>query len=674
MDKKINEEKIIRIDADNSHVETEDGTLWPTDWYFLHYKVLEDILAQIKDKYGIKDFEECHTWKGRHIFIEFKPEDESKIDVKGFKSFIESCLSKFNDYGAEFKVTFVPKPKGKYGPKNMYLDIHFKNGDSFDKDKFVNELSADLKKEEVQDKKIDEATSWGDIAEYQDAWKKFKAEKGNEVADALEFIDAWCKKHPDMDNEDDRNGMFADISAMEESLKESADSKQDIMNIAKSKGYNVHSITNGCVLNYSDGSVGYKSLEGKNLKDLKNLVNDLPDISESLKEDLEFDAMEDFKSEIYNAISKIYAKYELKGATLKDLDSAVDFATIYIRDEFSDSLKEDAKEPKLETFEEKIDFLVKDEDEAIAGYDKIIAMLGEDDANAIEQLTHIKEEEIAHKDFLEVLKKDPSAIYEHEDEEEQNESLNEDKEEETEVEEPKEEEPVEEHPIETTVEEVKEIASEVANKVVEPVSNEEEAEEQQEAIEDAVDEVVDDKFGEDDEEDDDEMIVRDNDELIDVDDDFDDDFGFGEGLKEDTVKKDNKWVNKGKEGTHGEFKTKKEADAQRKAMFANGYHEEVEEDFDDDFGDRDDKFVPGEAEHFGITVDWDDLEDDVDEEDAKTFKKVIKSTDDKILDKHFGKGTPERKLVGAIKNDIDEEAHETGHIKAKKPIELRARR
>lgn len=42
-------------------------------------------------------------------------------------------------------------------------------------------------------------------------------------------------------------------------------------------------------------------------------------------------------------------------------------------------------------------------------------------------------------------------------------------------------------------------------------------------------------------------------------------------LNEDTVKQNGKWVNKGKEGTHGTFKTKKEADAQRKAMFANGY-------------------------------------------------------------------------------------------------------
>ena len=42
-------------------------------------------------------------------------------------------------------------------------------------------------------------------------------------------------------------------------------------------------------------------------------------------------------------------------------------------------------------------------------------------------------------------------------------------------------------------------------------------------------------------------------------------------LEEDTVKQGNSWVNKGKEGTHGTFKTKKQADTQRKAMFANGY-------------------------------------------------------------------------------------------------------
>lgn len=50
----------------------------------------------------------------------------------------------------------------------------------------------------------------------------------------------------------------------------------------------------------------------------------------------------------------------------------------------------------------------------------------------------------------------------------------------------------------------------------------------------------------------------------------DEDF-IDESLEEDTVKQNGKWVNKGKEGTHGKFNTKKAADAQRRAMFVNGY-------------------------------------------------------------------------------------------------------
>lgn len=47
-------------------------------------------------------------------------------------------------------------------------------------------------------------------------------------------------------------------------------------------------------------------------------------------------------------------------------------------------------------------------------------------------------------------------------------------------------------------------------------------------------------------------------------------------VDEDTIKvKDGKWTNKGKEGTHGFFKTKKEADAQRRAMFARESIENV---------------------------------------------------------------------------------------------------
>lgn len=48
-------------------------------------------------------------------------------------------------------------------------------------------------------------------------------------------------------------------------------------------------------------------------------------------------------------------------------------------------------------------------------------------------------------------------------------------------------------------------------------------------------------------------------------------------LCEDTVKQGNYWVNKGDSGkTHGKFKTKKEADAQRRAMGASGFFEGID--------------------------------------------------------------------------------------------------
>lgn len=46
---------------------------------------------------------------------------------------------------------------------------------------------------------------------------------------------------------------------------------------------------------------------------------------------------------------------------------------------------------------------------------------------------------------------------------------------------------------------------------------------------------------------------------------------WDEELDEDVVKQGNKWVNKGKEGTQGTFKTKKDALKQTRAMYARGY-------------------------------------------------------------------------------------------------------
>ena len=59
--------------------------------------------------------------------------------------------------------------------------------------------------------------------------------------------------------------------------------------------------------------------------------------------------------------------------------------------------------------DEELDFLIKDEEEAIKGYDKVIEKLG--DKPLGKQLKKIREEEVAHLDFLKEAKKNPEAKY-----------------------------------------------------------------------------------------------------------------------------------------------------------------------------------------------------------------------------------------------------------------------
>ena len=66
-------------------------------------------------------------------------------------------------------------------------------------------------------------------------------------------------------------------------------------------------------------------------------------------------------------------------------------------------------EPELLTFEEQMDFLAADEQEAIEGYEKVIALV--QDEHVREQLIKILEEEKAHKAFLEAVKVNPMLEY-----------------------------------------------------------------------------------------------------------------------------------------------------------------------------------------------------------------------------------------------------------------------
>lgn len=65
-----------------------------------------------------------------------------------------------------------------------------------------------------------------------------------------------------------------------------------------------------------------------------------------------------------------------------------------------------------ETFEGKIDFLAADEEEAIEGYDKVLLALDEEKySNVRKQLEIIRDEEVAHKEFLEKVKSDLGTVY-----------------------------------------------------------------------------------------------------------------------------------------------------------------------------------------------------------------------------------------------------------------------
>ena len=77
--------------------------------------------------------------------------------------------------------------------------------------------------------------------------------------------------------------------------------------------------------------------------------------------------------------------------------------------EFKEDVEE-VEEPKLDTFEEQMDFLAKDEQEAIDGYEKVLALV--EDEHVKEQLNKILIEEKAHKEFLEKVKEDKELVYE----------------------------------------------------------------------------------------------------------------------------------------------------------------------------------------------------------------------------------------------------------------------
>lgn len=97
------------------------------------------------------------------------------------------------------------------------------------------------------------------------------------------------------------------------------------------------------------------------------------------------------------------------------------------------------------------------------------------------------------------------------------------------------------------------------------------------------------------------------------------DEGILESLDEDIVKTSKgKWVNKGKEGTHGEFSTKKKAREQQKAMFASGWKgESLGENIGSDIAEYQ-KWVDYDMKKYGK------ISDDTNEKIKKAGLKIVK--------------------------------------------------
>lgn len=104
---------------------------------------------------------------------------------------------------------------------------------------------------------------------------------------------------------------------------------------------------------------------------------------------------------------------DFDGIEDEEIESEVEEPKEEVKDEEVEEKvdKEKPEEVKEESksYEELIDFLIADEDEAIKGYDGVLAQL--EDEHVIEELNKVRTEEVAHKEFLEKVKEDKGAIY-----------------------------------------------------------------------------------------------------------------------------------------------------------------------------------------------------------------------------------------------------------------------
>lgn len=258
---------------------------------------------------------------------------------------------------------------------------------------------------DVENDEITESFKGQEYFEYRDLCKKLGLETYDQI---LAFVKEHnCKNDQELlntlrDTVKSKNECVDDVRFMSETVNEDSNKsildklKEEIANFFKNKhkqvevGYN---LIDGRYLRLQKRhGRGWISREGENLSAELNIYLEKKGFNVSV---IYNNAFQDFR--MYVDCSKL-------NETLKeDLFNPEEVE----EPEKEEVSKENNKEP--ETFEEKMDFLAADEQEAIDGYEKIIAAI--DDEHVKEQLNKIMIEEKAHKEYLEKVKEDQSIDY-----------------------------------------------------------------------------------------------------------------------------------------------------------------------------------------------------------------------------------------------------------------------
>lgn len=182
---------------------------------------------------------------------------------------------------------------------------------------------------------------------------------------------------------------------IKESLKEdvSGKAKEFIEDLKEFKQFQIDRIKEYNGYDYDDIDIDFGG------QDYEGCVDELIDIAQFY--DGEFDNLtHTIVGKIQDCVKEKMSIFEI-----------VDYLISDCKSEFDESLKEsdDKEVEKLDTFDDQMDFLAKDEQEAIDGYKKVINKVS--NAKVKSQLKKIETEEKAHKDYLNKVKKNKDLEY-----------------------------------------------------------------------------------------------------------------------------------------------------------------------------------------------------------------------------------------------------------------------